>query len=100
MAGKKLPGAGTSVIQIEYATNTTINPISKPNPYILLNILDRLKLDPKRCLMVGDNLYTDIEFGNKANIDTICTLTGVTSNLTEIEEAPESNRPTYYCDSL
>lgn len=79
VAGKKLPGAGTGVVQIEFATNTVANPIGKPNPYILHHIFKKMNIDPKKCLMVGDNLYTDIEFGNRAKIDTICTLTGVTS---------------------
>jgi ribonucleotide monophosphatase NagD (HAD superfamily) len=29
--------------------------------------------------MIGDNLETDILFGNNANISTLCTLTGVTT---------------------
>ncbi len=29
--------------------------------------------------MIGDNLETDILFGIKGGIDTLCTLTGVTS---------------------
>jgi 4-nitrophenyl phosphatase len=46
--------------------------------------------------MIGDNLHTDIEFGIAASVDTLCTMTGVTS-WEEVENGP---RATYYCEHL
>lgn len=37
----------------------------------------RYHLDPKRTCMIGDRLDTDIEFGVKGGIETLCVLTGM-----------------------
>lgn len=39
-------------------------------------ILAEYKIDPKKTVMIGDRLNTDIEFGLKGGIDTLCVLTG------------------------
>lgn len=96
VAGFKLPGAGTSVVQIEYATNTIATTVGKPNPFILDHLMEKYNLNPKDCLMVGDNLYTDIELGLNAKVDTLCTMTGV-SSWKDIETGPQA---TYYCEHL
>ena len=46
--------------------------------------------------MIGDNLDTDIQFGINGRIDTLCVLTG---NSTE-EMVLKSNMPSYYTDYL
>jgi phosphoglycolate phosphatase-like HAD superfamily hydrolase len=40
----------------------------------------RYGLDPKKTLMIGDRLNTDIEFGLNGGIDTLCVLTGNTKS--------------------
>jgi ribonucleotide monophosphatase NagD (HAD superfamily) len=48
--------------------------------------------------MIGDNLETDISFGFKAGIHTLCTLSGVSN-----EELVLQNNivtPTYYSDTI
>lgn len=39
-------------------------------------LICRYGLDPKKTLMIGDRLNTDIEFGLNGGIDTLCVLTG------------------------
>lgn len=92
----KLPGAGSIISQIEVASNTKPLLVGKPNPYILQHIIELLKLKHSECLMIGDNLHTDIEFGSNAKVDTVCTMTGVTS-WAEAEKGPKA---TYYCEHL
>jgi ribonucleotide monophosphatase NagD (HAD superfamily) len=43
--------------------------------------------------MIGDNVETDIKFGNEAKIDTLAVLTGVSTEETILS----SNLATYYC---
>lgn len=49
--------------------------------------------------MIGDRLDTDIDFGNRGGLTTLCVLTGVTS---ESKLLSESNpiKATYYIDSF
>jgi len=38
-----------------------------------------LGIDPKTCLMIGDNLNTDIPFGKLGGADSMLIMTGVTT---------------------
>ena len=52
----------------------------KPSTLAFELIQDRLgKLDPSEFVMFGDRLDTDIVFGKNCGIDTVLTLTGVTT---------------------
>ena len=48
--------------------------------------------------MIGDNLETDILFGNRCQVDTLCLLTGVTNE--EKAQNNEISSPTYYSEFL
>ena len=43
----------------------------KPNPLPFLLIADRLGVSPRRCVMIGDKPFTDIEGGRRAGMLTI-----------------------------
>ena len=79
IAGYKLPGAGSCVTPIEFASGTKATVVGKPNPFILEHIIETYGLKKEECLMVGDNLQTDIEFAQNAGVDSLLTMTGVTS---------------------
>jgi 4-nitrophenyl phosphatase len=59
----------------------------------------RYNLDPKKTCMIGDRLDTDIDFGNRGGLTTLCVLTGVTS---ESKLLSDSNpiKATYYVDAF
>lgn len=50
----------------------------KPEPRFFLPLCARLGVDPRRCLMVGDNLESDIAGGQACGMTTALLLTGVT----------------------
>lgn len=48
----------------------------KPNPGILHELLDRLKLRTEEILMVGDRIYTDMKMAQDAGVPAVLVLTG------------------------
>lgn len=46
--------------------------------------------------MIGDNLQTDIAFGRNGGIDSLCVLTGVSTE----QMVLQSNTATYYAEYL
>ncbi|MBN2334736.1 HAD family hydrolase [Candidatus Bathyarchaeota archaeon] len=50
----------------------------KPDPMVLLQVLDRLGLEPGECVYVGDNVV-DAQAAERADVDFVAVLTGLTS---------------------
>ena len=63
----------------------------KPSDIIVKHVLDLLKCDPSRVMMVGDRLDTDIAFANKAGVSSCLVLSGCTS---EEEVKDQMENPT------
>lgn len=72
--------------------------MGKPNEFILDFLIEKEQLKKEECIMVGDNLETDILFGQKGGIHTLCTLSGVTTE--DVVLANTIAVPTYYSDRL
>ncbi len=49
--------------------------------------------------MVGDNLDTDIMFGNRSKISTVAVLSSV-SSISDVKDAVGDRSPTYFCDRM
>ncbi|KAJ8654629.1 hypothetical protein O0I10_009680 [Lichtheimia ornata] len=98
--GSILPGAGSIASPIIKALNRDPDVVlGKPAQNMLQTIFAEYHLDPKRTCMIGDRLDTDIEFGVKGGIETLCVLTGVTSEV-EVLSSSSEVRPDYYMDSF
>jgi len=74
-----LPGMGSIMGFFEGVLQYPLNDLvcGKPSKKIFNIIQEHGSVDPTRCLMVGDNLQTDIIFGNNCGIKTLLTFTGV-----------------------
>lgn len=59
-----------------YSTKMTPTVIGKPNSHMMDAILASKDFDRSRTIMVGDNLETDILFGQNSGIETLLTMTG------------------------
>ena len=76
------PGAGVMVNAVETCTNNKpLNIFGKPNPYGIQMILNHTNVSPDKSVIFGDRLNTDILAGNRAGINTVLVLTGVTTEL-------------------
>lgn len=70
-------GNGSIVRMFEYASGQTSYKIGKPHKAILLEALDYYHLNKEDCIIVGDNLETDIALGVNENVETVFVTTGV-----------------------
>ena len=76
-AGRDLPGAGVCVAAVETASGRRPVNVGKPEPLMFQLARDELQLLATHCLMIGDRLDTDIEFGVRAGMDTLLVETGI-----------------------
>lgn len=71
-----VPGNGSITKLVEVSSGVKPIYIGKPEPIMMQQALQLLKLPKENVLMVGDNYETDILFGIHANVDTLMVLTG------------------------
>ncbi|KAI9474154.1 MAG: HAD-like domain-containing protein [Benjaminiella poitrasii] len=75
--GSFYPGAGSIAAPLITALGRRPDAVlGKPAQNMLEAIFAEYGLDPKKTVMIGDRLNTDIEFGVNGGIDTLCVLTG------------------------
>ncbi len=94
----KYPDAGAVIGALEGCSNRKLEHVfGKPSPLIVKAALDQLMLSANECMIVGDNLESDISMGEQAGIATALVLTGVTrrENL-----ANASVQPDYVLESI
>jgi len=74
-----LPGAGSLSASLRYALGKDPICTGKPSATMLDCVKAKVNFDPKRTIMVGDRLNTDILFGQNGGLATLLVLTGVSS---------------------
>jgi HAD superfamily hydrolase (TIGR01450 family) len=92
-----LPGNGALVMALVETTGLEPVVVGKPEPELYRTSLERV--GGTRPLFVGDRLDTDVLGANRAGMDSLLVLTGVT-DLDALLAAPEPMRPTYVSSSL
>lgn len=75
-----LPGAGSIVAALRYASGREPVVIGKPDPRLLREAMKRAGSRPEQTAMVGDQRSTDIAAGRAAGTFNILVLTGVDAN--------------------
>lgn len=93
------PGAGCMVAAVKTATGAVPHVIGKPEPYTVQKILDETNTPPEQAIVIGDRLDTDILAGNRAGVQTVLVLTGVTSRQ-EGEAANDGLKPGRIVETL
>ena len=87
-----VPDCGSFCEMLYRATGKRPKFIGKPEPDMIYLALERTGYQKDDALMLGDRLYTDIESGVNAGIDTVFVLSGE-GTLEDLEASPE--KPTY-----
>jgi glycerol 3-phosphatase-2 len=91
------PGNGTLVDVLRTVSGRTPVVAGKPEPPMHRESI--LRTGANRPLVVGDRLDTDIEGANRAGVDSLLVLTGVTDP-EALVRAPAERRPTYAAEDL
>jgi HAD superfamily hydrolase (TIGR01450 family) len=87
-----LPDVGAYLAMFKATTGKDpVHITGKPNPGMILHKIDELRLDPARCAMVGDRLYTDIAMANRAGCVGVLVLSGEATleDLKQLEEGAD-----------
>lgn len=96
--GGEEPDTGATVAAIETCTAHPLDVmVGKPSLYMAQIALRLAGVSPEHCLLVGDNLETDIRMGQQAGMRTALVLTGVS----HVEHLPASDiQPDYVIRQL
>ena len=70
-------GSGALTAMLAYAADVTPVFTGKPEAIFFHELCRRLKVEPGGCILVGDNLESDIFGGKRVGMKTLLTLTGV-----------------------
>ncbi|CDO94093.1 unnamed protein product [Kluyveromyces dobzhanskii CBS 2104] len=96
-----LPGAGSAINSLAYASDRTPEACGKPNLNMLNAIVKAKGLDRSKCCMVGDRLNTDIKFGETGGLGgTLLVLTGIETEERALDVTLEHPAPKYYTSKL
>lgn len=71
-------GSGALTAMLAYAANSEPVFAGKPQPIFFQKLCERLGVDPRWCVLIGDNIEADILGAKAVGMRTILTLTGVT----------------------
>ena len=97
-----LPDVGAYLAMLKVTTGVDPEHISgKPNAGMILHKIEALGLDPARCAMVGDRLYTDLAMATRAGCVGVLVLSGEATmdDVNELEEGAEQ-QPTVIVKSV
>jgi 4-nitrophenyl phosphatase len=92
-------GSGAMVNMLAYAANVTPTFTGKPEAIFFEELCGKLGVDPKRCVLVGDNLESDIAGAKRVGMATVLTLTGVTHEA-DLEKIAGEMRPDWVVRDL
>lgn len=91
------PGNGSLVAAVSVASATKPIVVGKPESIIVRYALEKLGTKEGDTLIVGDNLYTDIEAGANSGLDSLLVLTGYSTR----QEADNHRvKPTHIAEDL
>jgi 4-nitrophenyl phosphatase len=92
-------GSGAMASMLAYAACVTPLYTGKPEPIFFQELCAKLQVDPARCILIGDNLESDIAGAKRLGMATILTLTGVT-HAADVPSIPPHLRPDWIVADL
>ncbi len=85
-------GSGPFTTMLAYAADVRPTFCGKPEPVFFAELCRRLNVAPGRCVLVGDNLESDVAGGRGVGMDTVLVMTGV-ARPGDLDALPPDRRP-------
>lgn len=85
-------GSGAFSHMLAYAANTTPIFCGKPERLFFEELCQHLQVDPRKCILIGDNLEADIMGAKAMGMATVLTLSGIT-RAGDLEIVPADRKP-------
>ncbi len=95
--GGSIPDCGSMCQLIKGATGCYPRFLGKPEPTMIRLVMEKYGCSPEETMVIGDRIYTDIEAGLRAGVDSVCVLSGECT-LADIEQS--ERKPTFTFDSV
>jgi ribonucleotide monophosphatase NagD (HAD superfamily) len=92
-------GVGAMSAMMAYAADVTPVFCGKPERFFFLELCQRLGADPARCVLVGDNIESDIAGAKNVGMKAVLVLTGV-SGPEDADRLPPELRPDWVVAGL
>jgi 4-nitrophenyl phosphatase len=92
-------GSGAFTTMMSYAADVPPTFCGKPERVFFAELCRRLNVDAARCVLVGDNLESDIAGGIGVGMETVLVMTGV-ARPGDAERLPPERRPGYVVEDL
>lgn len=92
-------GAGAMTTMLAYASGVSPVFCGKPDEVFFGELCQRLEVRPERCLLIGDNLESDVAGARRVGMSSALVLTGVATR-GDATAAPAERRPDYILDDL
>lgn len=100
----RIPGTGTMVAAVKYPAQREPIILGKPERSMFEQLQKEHNLDPKRCVMVGDRIPSDIGLAKNCGLRSLLVLTGVTAASDLPKDVgladPKVLLPDFYTDRL
>ena len=93
LADRNVPGNGCAVAAVEQSVGRMAVTVGKPSQWLVDRLLTMHGLDPRRTVVVGDRLDTDIQLGVVGDCDTVLVGTGCTSTVEALVVEEEEGGP-------
>ncbi len=82
-------GSGAFSVMLGYAANITPTFCGKPDQIFFNALCDRLGVEPRRCILIGDNVESDVAGAKGVGMATVLVLSGVTRREDLLDLPPE-----------
>ncbi len=84
-------GAGAVTAMLAYAASAVPTFCGKPEAWFFLDLCKHLNVDPRKCVLIGDNLEADVAGAKRVGMKAVLTLTGLATRITA-DAAPTDQR--------